>query len=66
VLDRVEGRLQDEALAMIRVIGALRSWVAERLGLKAHQARDGTWWEIDLLIVFLIGCALLACARVLS
>lgn len=37
----------------------LRSWIAARLGIKDRSARDGSWWEIDLILVFLGGvCAL--------
>jgi hypothetical protein len=33
----------------------LRSFVAARFGIADERARDGTWWEIDLVIVFFAG-----------
>jgi hypothetical protein len=33
----------------------LRSVLADLLGISDERARDGSWWEIDLIIAFLIG-----------
>lgn len=37
------------------MIGKLRAWVATRLGIKNPAAQNGTWWEIDAVIVLLCG-----------
>ena len=33
----------------------LRSFVAALFGIANEHASDGTWWETDLILVFLIG-----------
>lgn len=40
-----------------RIVKAIRSWVADRLGIHSESARDGDWWEIDLIVVILFGSA---------
>lgn len=37
----------------------LRSFVAGLLGLSDKQARNGGWWEIDLVLVFFAGVIVL-------
>lgn len=37
------------------IIHALRSWVAERFQIEDEAASRGYWWEIDLIIVILLG-----------
>gem|GEM_PF-6311485 len=32
-----------------------RSWLAKRLGLHSKAAMDGSWWEIDFILVLLAG-----------
>jgi hypothetical protein len=32
-----------------------REWVANRLGIEDEAARNGQWWEIDLVIVIFCG-----------
>lgn len=44
------------------VIAFLRSWVLAKLGVKSEAAHRGAWWEVDLLIVILLGSALLGFA----
>lgn len=34
---------------------SVRSWLAERLGLRAEAAQNGDWWEIDLILVLFFG-----------
>lgn len=33
----------------------LRSVLAALLGLSGEQARNGDWWEIDLILIMLLG-----------
>lgn len=33
----------------------LRSGLAALLGLSCREASDGSWWEIDLILVVLLG-----------
>ena len=33
----------------------LRSALAARLGISSDQASNGGWWELDLLLVLLVG-----------
>jgi hypothetical protein len=40
------------------IISIIRKWVADRLGLKDEAAVKGEWWEIDLIIVILLGASL--------
>lgn len=37
------------------MVSQLRAWLAKRLGLKDQAARDGTWWEIDFILVLFVG-----------
>jgi len=37
------------------MLNILRAWIAARLGIRDRGARDGSWWEIDLILVFLGG-----------
>ena len=37
----------------------IRNALAERLGIHAREARDGSWWEVDLLLVILAGSVVL-------
>lgn len=41
---------------------AIRSWIAEKLGVKAEAAGVGDWWEIDLILVILLGAVCLGAA----
>jgi len=34
---------------------SLRSWLADRLGVRAEAAKNGDWWEIDLILVVVLG-----------
>lgn len=36
----------------------VRSWLAAALGIRAEAAQRGDWWEIDLIIVVLVGSAI--------
>lgn len=36
----------------------LRLWLATALGIKAEAAKNGDWWEIDLIIALLFGAFL--------
>lgn len=36
-------------------LSRLRSTLAAVLGISSPQASDGTWWEIDLILVTLVG-----------
>lgn len=40
----------------------MRAWIATRLGIKDEAAQDGSWWEIDAVIVLLLGSAVLGLA----
>jgi len=40
----------------------IRSWLLERLGIPSQEARDGEWWEVDAILVLLLGSALLGIA----
>ena len=42
------------------LITKIRGWVADRLGLKSAEARSGSWWEVDFIIVLLLGSGLAA------
>ncbi len=44
------------------LIFKLRSAVAALFGIAADDARRGLWWEIDLLLVVLIGALALGVA----
>jgi hypothetical protein len=35
----------------------IRSVIAGLLGIKAEAAKNGEWWEIDLVLVILLGAA---------
>ncbi|UAB78988.1 hypothetical protein INR77_04640 [Erythrobacter sp. SCSIO 43205] len=37
------------------MIKRARSWLASRLGLRKEEAKDGSWWEIDFILVLLAG-----------
>jgi hypothetical protein len=36
----------------------VREWLANRLGIEDEAARNGQWWEIDLVIVIFCGSIL--------
>jgi hypothetical protein len=38
---------------------SLRSFIAGILGVSAESARNGDWWEVDLIIVTILGVFLL-------
>jgi hypothetical protein len=40
-------------------INLLRSRLAALLGLSRREASDGIWWEIDLILVVLLGAGTL-------
>lgn len=44
------------------LVRMMRAWVAARLGIKDAAAQDGSWWEIDAVIVLLLGSAALGLA----
>jgi hypothetical protein len=44
------------------VLRFIRTWIARRLGLSSEAARDGDWWEIDLIVVILAGAVVLGAA----
>ena len=33
----------------------MRQWLLCRLGIDTSEALDGRWWEVDLLLVLLLG-----------
>ncbi len=33
----------------------LRSWIVALLDIRDESARNGDWWETDLILVFLLG-----------
>ena len=37
------------------LIQTMRQWIAKRLGLNSRDATNGSWWEVDLILVFLLG-----------
>lgn len=37
----------------------LRSWIAQRFEIQDEAARRGDWWEIDLIVVILLGAIVL-------
>ncbi|MEE4209927.1 MAG: hypothetical protein V2I43_11730 [Parvularcula sp.] len=43
----------EDAVGIRRLIHALRSFVAKRLGIMDERAANGEWWETDLVIAFL-------------
>jgi hypothetical protein len=42
-----------------RILRRVRSTIAGLFGVSNVRARDGTWWETDLLLVILIGSVIL-------
>lgn len=36
-----------------------RSLIAKIFGISAQEARDGSWWETDLILVIILGALLL-------
>ena len=42
------------------MLRALRSWIAAKLDIKDESAKNGDWWEVDLLIVVIFGSFLSA------
>ncbi|MGB3470864.1 MAG: hypothetical protein WBA51_08590 [Erythrobacter sp.] len=44
---------------MDSVLARIRGWLADRLDIKAQDARDGRWWEIDFILVLLLGVIVL-------
>ena len=42
-----------------KMIMRMRKWLLQRLGMGASGAQDGRWWEVDLLLVLLLGCVTL-------
>ncbi|MEE4211200.1 MAG: hypothetical protein V2I43_18270 [Parvularcula sp.] len=40
----------------------IRTWIARRFGLGSEAARNGDWWEIDLVVVILAGAVFLGAA----
>lgn len=49
-----------------RGLRLIRSWIASMFGVKAEAARNGDWWEIDLLLVILLGAIALGAAAWLN
>lgn len=49
-------------ICLERVLRILRTWIARRLGLESKSAKNGDWWEIDLILVILLGAAFLGAA----
>lgn len=47
-------------------IDRARGWLLDRLGIKSADARAGRWWEVDFLLLFLVGVALFAIAALLG
>lgn len=49
--------------SLVRVLGVpgrdiiyrLRSWIAQCFEIQDEAARRGDWWEIDLIVVILLG-----------
>jgi hypothetical protein len=48
------------------VIDLVRAWVARRLGERDVRATDGSWWEIDLIIVILLGSGIAGVAGLIK
>lgn len=42
-------------MSFSKLLNTLRSILAQRLGIKSRRAADGTWWEIDFILVLLLG-----------
>ena len=40
---------------MSRILTQMRQWLLRRLGIDTSEALDGRWWEVDLLLVLLLG-----------
>ncbi|MBU2587655.1 MAG: hypothetical protein U0975_15970 [Erythrobacter sp.] len=51
---------------MDKLLYNLRSTIARLLGIKSREAQDGRWWEMDFLVVVLIGSAILGVAAFLG
>lgn len=48
------------------MINAARAWLSRRLGLSEKPAKDGSWWEIDLILVIFGGSILLGLLAVMT
>ncbi len=45
---------------------ALRRWIAELFGIRDEAAANGDWWEIDFILVILLGTAATGIIALLS
>lgn len=41
------------------MLNNLRSLIARLFGIGSQDAADGSWWEVDFLLVFFIGIGVL-------
>ena len=46
---------QTERHSMPWILTRMRQWLLRRLGIDTSEALDGRWWEVDLLLVLLLG-----------
>lgn len=47
-------------------IHRIRGFLADRLGLRSSQARSGEWWEIDMILIVLLGSFILGVSAWIS
>jgi hypothetical protein len=48
-----------EEMGIRNALDRVRSLIAKIFGISAQEARDGSWWETDFILIILLGALLL-------
>lgn len=49
-----------------RFVYLIRSWVLDKLEIRSTESRNGAWWEVDFIIVLLLGSGILGALALLK